>query len=225
MSPRRGERINGCSDQQMAGEAKSDGCERPTFWIVAGPNGSGKSSLYGETDIEAFDRSIWIINPDLLTRRIQHVEQLPLAVANLQAVIRIEAWLQASIEAHQTVGVETVLSTNKYRRLVLAAKQRQFEFRLIFIMLSSPEINIERIRLRVSKGGHDVPEDKVRSRWTRSLEQLPWFLHQADQAALFDNSGAVPRLIGRKQEGSTTLDPTAPLPLRRALGLVIEDGQ
>ena len=96
--------------------------ERPTLWIVAGPNGSGKSSLYGNTDIEAFDQSVWIINPDLLTLRIQEVEGLALQDANLEAVKRIEAWLEASIRAHQTVGVETVLSTDKYRRLVAEAR-------------------------------------------------------------------------------------------------------
>ncbi len=193
--------------------------ERPTLWIVAGPNGSGKSSLYGNTDIEAFDQSVWIINPDLLTQRIQDVEKLALRQANLEAVRRIEAWLEASIRAHQTVGVETVLSTDKYRRLVTEAKQRDFAFRLIYVMLRSPDLNVERVRLRVEKGGHDVPEASIRGRWMRSLDQLPWFLDQADQAAMFDNSGAVPRLIGRKQQGSTIIDPDAPLALRQALGL------
>jgi len=193
--------------------------ERPAFWIVAGPNGSGKSSLYGNTEIEAFDQSVWIINPDLLTLRIQEVEKLPLDEANVQAVIRIEAWVEASIRAHQTVGVETVLSTDKYRRLVLEAKQRQFEFRLIFVMLASPDLNVQRVRLRVSKGGHDVPEEKIRLRWTKSLGQLPWYLDQADQAAIFDNSGAVPRLIGRKQQGAIVINPQAPKALRELLNL------
>ena len=193
--------------------------ERPAFWIVAGPNGSGKSSLYGNTEIEAFDQSVWIINPDLLTLRIQEVEKLPLDEANIQAVIRIEAWVEASIRAHQTVGVETVLSTDKYRRLVLEAKQRQFEFRLIFVMLASPDLNVQRVRLRVSKGGHDVPEEKIRLRWTKSLGQLPWYLDQADQAAIFDNSGAVPRLIGRKQQGAIVINPQAPKALRELLNL------
>lgn len=196
-----------------------EGLQRPTFWIVAGPNGSGKSSLYGNTDIEAFDQSVWIINPDLLTKRIQQIEKLSLENANRQAVIRIEAWLEASIHAHQTVGVETVLSTDKYRRLVVAAKERDFEFRLIFVMLGSPDLNVQRVRLRVQKGGHDVPEDRIRTRWTRSLQQLPWFLEQADQAALFDNSGPVPQLIGRKQNDQILIDRDAPAALRQALNL------
>lgn len=194
--------------------------ERPTFWIIAGPNGSGKSSLYNNTEIEAFDQSIWIINPDLLTERIREIEKLGREEANLEAVIRIEAWLEASIRAHQTVGVETVLSTEKYRRLVLAAKGQQFEFRLIYVVLASPDLNVERVRLRVRKGGHDVPETKIRERWFKSLRQLPWFLEQADQALIFDNSGAAPRQIGLKQDGYIIIDPSAPTALREAIEML-----
>jgi len=103
--------------------------DRPKFWIVAGPNGSGKSTIYTGATIKDFNRSVWIINPDLLTARIQAVESISLQKANLEAVRRIYTWLEASIAAHQTVGVETVLSTDKYRNLVLAAKARRFEVR------------------------------------------------------------------------------------------------
>jgi predicted ABC-type ATPase len=183
--------------------------ERSIFWIIAGPNGSGKSSAYQNADIEAFSRSIWIINPDLLAARIQDIEGLPLRTANLQAVKRIEAWLEASIRAHQTVGVETVLSTDKYRRLVVEAKKHKFEVRLIYVILKSAELSVERVRLRVAKGGHDVPRDKIVERYERSLDQLPWFLEQADQASIFDNSGATPKLIGSKKKGTIMLDPDA----------------
>jgi predicted ABC-type ATPase len=111
---------------------------RPTFWLIAGPNGSGKSTLYGSeraaiygnTAIADFARPFWIINPDMLALRIRSAERMGLRAANLEAVKRIEAWLEASINAHQSVGVETVLSTSKYRRVVRAAKRRGFEFDL-----------------------------------------------------------------------------------------------
>jgi predicted ABC-type ATPase len=176
---------------------------------VAGPNGSGKSSFYQTLEFESSARSIWIINPDLLTLRIQQVEGLELRAANLQAVQRVEAWLEVSIRAHQTVGVETVLSTSKYRRLVEAAKALQFQLRLTYIILDSPKRNIERVRLRVKMGGHAVPEDKIVERYARSLEQMPWFLEQADEAWLYDNSDTSPRLIGRKHAGVITLDSDA----------------
>jgi predicted ABC-type ATPase len=179
--------------------------ERPAFWIVAGPNGSGKSSLYGNVDIGEENSSFWIINPDLLSVRIRDTEHISLAAANLEAVKRIEVWLEASIRAHQSVGVETVLSTDKYRRLVLLAKQLGFEFRLIYVLLDSPERCIERVKFRVAKGGHRVRTTKIRERYLRSLDQLPWFLDQADLAILFDNSGASPVRIGQKANGTISL--------------------
>jgi predicted ABC-type ATPase len=199
--------------------------ENPVFWVIAGPNGSGKSSLYSSPDVEAFDQSIWIINPDLLTRRIQEVEKLTLSDANLQAVTRVEVWLEASINAHQTVGVETVLSTDKYRRLVLAAKQKQFEFRLIYMMLESPELNVERVRLRAMKGGHDVPAAKIRERWQRSLQQLPWFFEQADWAAIYDNSGDRLRRVGSKSNGIVAIESTAPTAVLNSLALARSSSQ
>ncbi len=178
--------------------ARSD--DAPAFWIIAGPNGSGKSTLYGSrrdaiygnTIISDPDRPFWIINPDLLASRISHAEGLAPNKANLEAVIRIEAWLKASIKAHQSIGVETVLSTDKYRRLV---------------------------DLRVRKGGHDVPTIKIEERWKRSLNQLPWFLTEADWALLFDNSDTL-GIVGRKRDGIVTVDETAPSALAEAVNKI-----
>jgi predicted ABC-type ATPase len=176
---------------------------------VAGPNGSGKSSAYQDTAYKFEGRTLWIVNPDLLTVRVREVEGLPQRDANLAAIQRIERWLESSIDVHKSVGVETVLSTDKYRRLVTKAKQLGFAIWLIYVVLDSPERNIERVRLRVRKGGHAVPDDKIRSRWTRSLAQFPWFLEQSDAAWIYDNSGASPRLIGEHRNGVIELDEDA----------------
>lgn len=183
--------------------------EQPVLLIVAGPNGSGKSSVYANADLEWEGRSVWIVNPDLLAARISEVEVKALEDANLAAVQRIEAWLEASINVHKTIGVETVLSTAKYRRLVETAKALGFAVWFLYVVLDSPERSIERIKLRVAKGGHPVPDDKVRLRYQRSLEQLPWFLDQADKAWIWDNSGAKPKTIGEKHDGIIELDEDA----------------
>jgi predicted ABC-type ATPase len=190
----------------MSSQSKA---ERPAFLLVAGPNGSGKSSAYEDTDIEAGGRSIWIVNPDLLTSRIEETENLRLGDANLEAVRRIEAWVESSIGVHKTIGVETVLSTDKYRRLVTKAKELGFEIWLIYVVLDSVERNVERVKLRFRKGGHDVPEESIRKRHARSLLQFPWFLDRADRAWIYDNSGATPRCIGEKVDGVVTLDENA----------------
>ena len=187
---------------------------------MAGPNGSGKSSIYTDTEIDDFGGSVWIINPDILTARLQKIERLRPRAANIAAVTRIYSWLEASIAVHQTIGVETVLSTEKYRALVLAAKAHGFEIRLIYILLNSLELSVERVRLRVGKGGHHVPTTKIRQRRARSLQQLPWFLKNADLAWIFDNSGAKPAQIAQKIGNTIIVDPAALPEIREAIRLI-----
>ena len=99
--------------------------DKPKFWIVAGPNGSGKSSIYTDTDIEDFGGSVWIINPDLLTARIQKIEHLKPKAANIAAVTRIYSWLAASIAAHQTIGKPSALKRFSRPRNTARSSLRQ----------------------------------------------------------------------------------------------------
>ncbi len=180
--------------------------DRPTLWIIGGANGSGKSTAYGQATIDAPTGAIWFINPDALAKTIAEHEGIALTPdANLEAVRRIETWLYASVDAHQTVGVETVMSTDKYRALVDRAHQQGFRVRLIYVFLESAELNIARVRDRVAGGGHDVPEASIRSRRERSFQQLGWFFQHADEVDIFDNSGAEPRLVVRKSETEITV--------------------
>lgn len=190
--------------------------DSPHFLIIAGPNGSGKSSAYQASIAEVDGRSFRIINPDLFAARIHAGGKLSAQDANLEAVKRIEAWLETSLLAGHTVGVETVLSTAKYRRLVSLARDLGYRFQLIYVILDDPLRNVERVAIRTRRGGHSVPKDKIIGRYWRSLSELPWFLAQADDAWLWDNSGATLRALGRKQDGLLTLDERAMAPIRDA---------
>lgn len=183
--------------------------ERPTLWIVAGPNGSGKSTLYESSLVEGFGRAIWIINPDILAARIADQEHREPTAANVEALIRIKAWLESSIRAHQTIGVETVLSTPKYRNLVSLARSFGFSFNIIYVVLQTAALNIERVRDRVADGGHAVPEEKIIERRSRSLAELPWFLANADEAWIFDNSAEELKLWVHKRGDLYELDEDA----------------
>lgn len=73
---------------------------------------------------------------------------------------------------------------------------------------------IERMKPRAAniaavKGGHHVPTTKIRQRRERSLQQLPWFLKNADLAWIFDNSGAKPAQIAQKVGNTIIVDPAA----------------
>ena len=89
---------------------------------------------------------------------------------------------------------------------------------MIFVLLDDVRLQIERVRIRVLNGGHDVPEDKIRARRTRSFEQLAWFAEHVDRLFIFDNSSGAPTLIAELVLGKPMkwLQPPAK-PLRREL--------
>lgn len=66
---------------------------------------------------------------------------------------------------------------------------------MIYVVLRSADIQIDRVAIRVSDGGHDVPQDKIVSRRLRSFEQLAWFLKHVDSCFIYDNSDGVPDLL------------------------------
>ena len=68
------------------------------------------------------------------------------------------------------------------------AKARKYNVMLLFVGTVSVELNLERVRSRVVKGGHDVPEEDQRRRFPRSMRNLRTALSLADEAILYDNS-------------------------------------
>lgn len=79
-------------------------------------------------------------------------------------------------------------STDKIELLVKARK-KGFRTYLYYIATDNPAINVWRVKRRVELGGHDVPTDKIVSRYHRSLALLPDAIRNTDRAYLFDNSG------------------------------------
>lgn len=83
---------------------------------------------------------------------------------------------------------ETVMSHKSKAEFLCHAKDFGFRTYLYYIATESPEINIRRVANRVLQNGHNVPEDKIRSRYFRSLENLTLAIKCADRSYIFDNS-------------------------------------
>jgi predicted ABC-type ATPase len=84
------------------------------------------------------------------------------------------------------------------------AKSARFRIHLLYIALSSPELHIQRVRLRVSQGGQDIPDQDIRRRWARSLAHAPEALRLSDEAVVFDNSGISYQRMLEIQQGRIT---------------------
>jgi predicted ABC-type ATPase len=105
------------------------------------------------------------------------------------------------LEAGESFTFETVMSHPDKVRLFQEGRARGYRTYLYFVCTDSPLINRERIDNRVALGGHDVSQEKLESRYQRSLLLLSDAVKQASRAYLFDNSGKSHRLIAEFDGG------------------------
>lgn len=161
---------------------------RPFILVLAGVNGAGKSSVGGALLAE---HGLTWFNPDTCAREL--VAQLGLAPAEANA----RAWnlgrerLEAAIAQRSNYAFETTLGASTIPAL-LAHAASSHDVVMIFCGLSSPEQHIARVRARVARGGHDIPEAKIRERWIASRANLIQLLPKLTRLQVFDNSAEAP---------------------------------
>ncbi len=115
---------------------------------------------------------------------------------NSYLVSAIADFLHESLIALQTsFSIETVMSHLKKIEVLKNAQAEGFRNYLYFVATESPEINISRVKIRVDKGGHDVPSVKITDRYYRTLNNLTGAIRVTDRAYIYDNSGARATLI------------------------------
>jgi predicted ABC-type ATPase len=107
-----------------------------------------------------------------------------------QAQVIADRRREACIEAGHSFSFETVMSHPSKIDILARAKAAGFFVQLFFVGIDDPQTNIERVQLRVARGGHDVPRDKIVPRWQRTMALLPTAIRIADRSFLFDNSAS-----------------------------------
>ena len=162
--------------------------KKPEIVVFAGPNGSGKSTL---TDTL---RPIGVpyVNADDI--------QKALGCDNLVAAKHAEALREKYVASGVSFCFETVLSTDRNLNLLKRAKDSGFFIRCYYVLTVDPMINVARVKSRVSAGGHDVPEDKIISRYDRALGLLPELIPVCDVCHIYDTSLFEPYRIFKKRK-------------------------
>ena len=98
------------------------------------------------------------------------------------------ARLNDLIRAEEDIVFETTLSGRNALSLMQRAKRAGYQVGLIFVALRNAELNISRVEERVLRGGHDIPEDVVRRRFSKSFDHLREAVALSDGALIFDNT-------------------------------------
>ena len=160
--------------------------QQATITAIAGTNGAGKSSILGEYLRQHGGE---YFNPDEVARQLRELHpDLNQAEANGLGWTAGRDRLAAAIEQGHDYVFETTLGGNTIPRLLADAASRGHQVVIWYVGLDSPETHIRRVEARVQRGGHPIPETKIRERFTRSLENLISLLPVLHECRLFDNS-------------------------------------
>jgi len=156
--------------------------------VAAGTNGAGKSSIAGEYLSKL---SGAYFNPDIAAKTL-------VKEGKSQQEANAIAWrtgfdaLQRAIDLDRNFTFETTLGGESIVAELKRAVRQGLELWIFYVGLDSVETHIERVRARVARGGHDIPEAKIRERYRKSLAHLIGLIGMADRLVIFDNSEESP---------------------------------
>ena len=184
--------------------------------ILAGVNGAGKSSIAGASLRSAGGD---YFNPDEVARSLMDADR---SLTQTKAIA--QAWkigfdqLSRAIRDCQDYTLESTLGGTGICELLHEAIDLGQEVRVFFCGLASPELHIERVAARVAKGGHDIPEDKIRERWIGSIHNMLGLIPRCAAVRVFDNStpadenGPNPVCLFSLQDDQFDSNPIDPMP-------------
>ena len=170
----------------------------PNVYIIAGPNGAGKTTFAREF-LPNYANCRVFINADLIAQGLSPFDPERAAFRAGRLMLRE---IEAQAERGEDFGFETTLSGKGHLHLVRGLKGRGFGMHIFYLWVPSAELTLARIKERVLRGGHDVPESVVRRRFEKSIRNFfgPYRV-LADRWILFDNSGVVPRDVASSWRG------------------------
>lgn len=178
------------------------------LYLFAGPNGRGKSTIIAEYIKEHNLKNVEYICPDIYAQSIfSNIEN---EKDRYISAIKFSEYKRTKLlNENKPLIVENVLSRIDKIDFVKIAKEKGYKVVSIFVCTDSPEINIERVKRRVVEGGHDVPVDRLKDRFYKSLENLKPLYEISDEIYIYDNT-VKSRLVAAKIDDVNYIAENAP---------------
>ena len=170
------------------GQVKSPGTTdaAPRVVVFAGPNGAGKST-HADAILHAMGIGTFV-NADYIARGLAGIHTEAVNIAAGRIMLRRLNELAA---AQEDFAFESTLSSRSFAPFLRRLKSAGYRIAIYYFSLDSAQLAVRRVKLRVGLGGHDVPPDTVRRRFTRSRANFfALYAPLADDWVLFDNSHA-----------------------------------
>jgi predicted ABC-type ATPase len=168
----------------------------PRLYIISGCNGAGKTTASYSLLPEMLDCREFV-NSDEFAKGLSPFDP---SKASIQASRYMITKIRYLLRKQKDFAVETTLATRTLLKTVKMAQAAGYTVTLLYFWLNSPELAIERVKARVEAGGHDIPEETIRRRYTVGIH---YFFHYyaplCERWILADNSQIPFRVIA---EGS-----------------------
>ena len=160
--------------------------------IIAGPNGAGKTS-FARSFLPEEAQCLRFINADLIAAGLS-----PFApeTAAFKAGRLMLQEMTDCVQKGESFAFETTLSGLHDLVRIMQWREQGYHVSLFFLYLPDVEMAIARVAERVKQGGHDIPQDVIRRRFTAGLRNFQQvYKSVVDGWALFDNAGETPVLL------------------------------
>lgn len=168
----------------------------PRLYIISGCNGAGKTTASYSLLPEMLDCREFV-NSDEFAKGLSPFDPSKAAIQASKYMIMKFRYL---FKKQEDFAVETTLATRTLLKSVKLAQDAGYTVTLIYFWLNSPELAVERVRARVEAGGHNIPEETIRRRYSVGIY---YFFNSyapiCERWILADNSQAPFRVIA---EGS-----------------------
>lgn len=164
----------------------------PNVVIIAGPNGAGKSTAapYVLRDFVGIGE---FVNADAIARGLSGFAEESVAFEAGRIML---ARLGALAEQRRSFAFETTLASKSFAHRVKQLKMEGYQAHIVFLWVPTPNLSVARVARRVSEGGHHVPEETVRNRYSAGLRNLfRLYLPIMDSWQLLDNTSPENRRV------------------------------
>jgi predicted ABC-type ATPase len=140
----------------------------PNLYIISGCNGAGKTTASFTILPEMLDCKEFV-NADEIAKGLSPFQPESVSFhAGRIMVERIDELLNSGVD----FAFETTLTTLSYLNTIKAAKEKGYSINLLYFWLNDVNLAIERVKIRVSEGGHNIPEETIRRRYFRGIYNL-----------------------------------------------------